>query len=270
MTLDNLLQITNNHQAEIKELTWHEDDVRHSFYGLYYSTLYDYYLGKSTFRLMQLIVQGDVMFTQNIIDYHPHAQRLHEIPRSAILSTGYHGDLSRNIILGTWTAFELSISLIFDFLANDFEYDNIVKSLNAKLVKAMSSLEEKNKALIMEILRKSSFVPLVRKMNFIIKHNKEAYGGNLNEDREFVEFVNRLRNCMVHANGYYHGQYSRYEFNQTVFEFKNKEIFSEVGENKNVYLDISLRLKEIFTNLYLCVSDIEFIPYPDDGANIAQ
>lgn len=269
MTLDDLLQITNNHQAEVKELTWHEDDVRHSFFGLYYSTLYDFYLGKSTYRLMQLIVQGDVMFTKNIIDYHPHAQRLHEIPRSAILSTGYHGDLSRNIILGTWTTFELSISLIFDFLVNDFEYDNIVKSINAKLVKAMSSLEENNKAVIMEILRKSSFVPLFRKMNFIIKQNKESYGGNLIEDREFVEFVNKLRNCMVHSNGYYHGPDYNYEFNETFFEFKNKKIFSEIGENKNVYLDISLKLKEIFMNLCNCITNVDFIPYPDDGANIA-
>jgi hypothetical protein len=269
MTLENLLDITKNLQAEVKELPWHEDDVRHSFFGLYYSTLYDFYLGKSTFRLMQLIVQGDVMFTHKIADYHPHAQRLHEIPRSTILSRGYHGDLNRNIILGTWTTFELSISLIFDFLVDDFEYDNIVKSLNAKLVKAMSSLEESNKAIIMEILRKSSFVPLIRKMNFIIKHNKELYGGNLTEDRDFVEFVNRLRNCMIHSNGYYHGLDYRYEFRDTVFEFNNKQIFTEVGENRDVYLDISLKLKEIFTNLCLCVSDIKLIPYPDDGANIA-
>ena len=35
MTLNDLLQITNNLQTEVKELTWHEDDVRHSFFGLY-------------------------------------------------------------------------------------------------------------------------------------------------------------------------------------------------------------------------------------------
>ena len=218
---------------------------------------------------MQSIVQGDVMFTEKIKDFYPHAQRLHEIPRSPILTRGYHGDLNRNIVLGTWTTFELSISLIFDFLVDDFEYDNIVKSINAKLVKAMSSLEENNKAIIIEILRKSSFVPLIRKMNFIVKHNKEAYGGNLTEDRNFVEFVNKLRNCMVHSNGYYYGQYYYYEFRETVFEFQNKQIFTDVGENRNVYLDISLRLKEIFTNLCNCVSDVEFIPYPDDGENVA-
>lgn len=268
MTLNDLLQITNNLQTEVKELTWHEDDVRHSFFGLYYSTLYDFYLGQSTFKLMQLIVQGDVMFTKNIVDYQPHAQRLHEIPRSSILSNGYHGDLNRNIILGTWTTFELSISLIFDFLVNDFEYDDIVKSVNAKLVKAMSTLEENNKAVIMEILRKSSFVPLFRKMNFIVKQNKELYGGNLLEDREFVEFVNKLRNCMVHSNGYYHGSDYKFEFNKTIFEFKNKQIFTEKGDNRNVYLEISLKLKEIFTNLCLCIPNIDFIPYPNDGANI--
>lgn len=269
MNLDNLLEITNNCQTEVRELTWHKDDVRHSFYALFYSSLYQYYLGKSVFHLTRLISSGHVYFDPRVIDYEPHAQRLYEIPRSEILSTGYHGNLSRNIVLGTWTTFELSISLIFDYIVDEHEFNSLIKSMNAKLVKAIASLEEKNKELIMEILRSSSFVPLFRKFNFVVKQNKEAYGGNIIEDREFIEFVNKLRNCMVHSNGYYHGKYYKYEIYDTVFEFKDKEVFNEVGNNRNIYLDITLRLKEIFTNLCLCVSHLEFIPYPDDEINIA-
>lgn len=267
MNLDQLLEVTNNCQAEVNQLTWTDEDVRHSFYALFYSSLYQYYLGKSVFHLTRLIDGGCVFFDQSVLDYEPHANRLREIPQSGILSTGYHGNLGRQIVLGTWTTFELSISLMFDYLIDDKNYNSLIESLNAKLIKAISKLEESNKELIMEILRTSSFVPLFRKFNFIVKQNPEAYGGDLKEDREFIQFANTLRNCMVHSNGFYHGKYYKFEIYETVFEFKDKEIFIETGNNRNVYLDIALRLKEVFTNACLCISNIEFIPYPDDQAN---
>jgi hypothetical protein len=269
MNLDELLEVTENLKGEINELNWHEDDVRHSFYTLFYSSLYQYYLGKSVFHLTRLISAGRVYFHQNAFDYQPHAQRLYEIPGSAILSTGYHGNLSRQVVLGSWTTFELSISLMFDFIVDEKEFDSMILSMNSKFVKSIAILEEINKELIMQILRTSAFVPLFRKFNFIVKQNKEAYGGDLAEDREFITFVNTLRNCLVHSNGYYHGKHYRFEIYETVFEFKNNEIFIETGENGNVYLSIALRLKEIFTNLCLCISSIENIPYPEDEINIA-
>lgn len=269
MNLDDLLQTTNNLQAEINELNWNENDVRHSFYALFYSSVYQFYLGKSVFHLTYLISKQKVFFNEDVLYYEKHVKRLHEIPISPILARGYDGNLSRQIILGTWTTFELSVSLIFDYIVNEHEFNSLIKSMNAKLIKAMSSLEEENKELIMKILKKSSFVPLLRKFNFIVKQNKEAYGGNLNSDREFIEFLNRLRNCMVHSNGYYTGDNFTYNVFETVFEFRHKEIYLETGNNENVYFDISARIKEIFKNLSLCVSSIEFIPFPDDELNIA-
>jgi hypothetical protein len=70
---------------------------------------------------------------------------------------------------------------------------------------------------------------------------------------------------MIHSNGFYHGKYFKYEFNGTEFIFENKEIFSQVGDNQDIYLDISLRLKDIFKNITACISDVENIPYPEDG-----
>jgi len=265
MTLDELLQLTDDCKEEIAELPWHDDDVRHSFFGFYYSTIYDYYIGKSVFRLAQLIGEGNVLFKGEIYDFKAHAKRLYEIQDHPLLATGYHNDLNRNIALGTWTSFEHSISLIFEYLVTDFEYDAIIKTINAKLVKAISSLEESYIAAIFEILKKSSFVPLIRRFNFIIERNKNQYIGDLRADREFIEFVSRLRNCMVHANGYYHGNYFRYEFNETVFEFKDKAIFSQTGQNLNIYLEMCIKLKEIFKNMCACISEVENIPYPEDG-----
>lgn len=270
MTLDELLALTENIKIEISELVWHEDDVRHSFFGLYYSGIYDFYIGKTTFRLAEYLGQGKVAFTGDIFDFNPHAKRLYEIQGHPMLSAGFHNDLNRNVIFGTWTAFEFSISLIFDYLVTDHEYESIIKKLNAELVKAISSLEESSKTLILDILKKSSFVPLFRKMNFILKRIPNCYPNTLKEDREFVEFVGKLRNCMIHSNGYYRGNYFKYEFGDTVFEFEDKQIFSQIGTNQFVYLEIAIKLKEIFRKICNCTNDIEDIPYPEDGQNIIK
>jgi len=124
--------------------------------------------------------------------------------------------------------------------------------------------------LILDILKKSSFVPLFRKFNFIVKRIANCYPEILKEDREFIVFVGKLRNCMIHSNGYYRGNYYKYVFGETVFEFEDKQVFSQIGTNQFVYLEIAIKLKDIFKQLSNCTSDIESIPYPDDGQNVAQ
>ena len=148
MSLDELLELTENIKIEITNLEWHEDDVRHSFFGLYYSTIYDFYIGKASYNLAEHIGQGNVLFKEEVYDFNPHAKRLYEIQAQPILSAGYHNALNRYIIFGAWTTFEFSVSLIFDFLVDDYEYESIIKQLNAKLIKAISSLEDKSKTLI--------------------------------------------------------------------------------------------------------------------------
>lgn len=269
MNLDELLALTESIKAEIAELKWHEDDVRHSFFGLFYSTVYDYYIGKTSFQLAELIGQGKVLFKGDVYDFNPHAKRLYEIQDHPLLSAGYHNGLNRNVIFGAWTTFEFSVSLIFDYLVNDYEYESIIKELNAKLVQAISSLEESSKTLIYDILKKSSFVPLSRKFNFIVKRFDNCYPDNLKKDRLFVEFVGKLRNCMIHSNGYYRGKQFNYDFGATLFEFKDKEVFLQKGINLDVYLDIAIELKEVFKRLINCLNDIKDIPYPEDGQNTA-
>ena len=270
MTLDELLDLTEEIKIEISELKWHEDDVRHSFFGLYYSGVYDFYIGKATFRLDEYIGQKKVAFTEDVYAFAPHAKRLFEIQGQPVLSAGFHSSLNRNLIFGTWTSFEFSISLIFDYLVSDQEYESIIRKLNSKLVKSISSLEESNKILILDSLKKSSFVPLLRKFNFIVKRMKNCYPENLEADRAFIEFVGKLRNCMIHSNGYYRGNYYKYEIGETVFEFVDKQIFSQTGSNPFVYLEIAIKLKDIFKKLTICTVDINNIPYPDDEQNVAK
>jgi hypothetical protein len=268
MTLDDLLELTQNIKQEIASLSWHEDDVRHSFFGLYYSSISDYYIGKVSFQLAEYLGSGDVMFTSSVYSFNPHAKRLYEIQDHPLLRAGYHNDLNRYVVFGVWTSFEFSVSLIFDYLVTEHEYETIVKQLNAKLIKVISKLEERSKTLVFEVLKKSSFVPLMRKFDFISKRLDGCYGESRKDDRKFVEFVSKLRNCMIHSNGFYKGGEFTYNFAGTDFEFRNKEMFNQRGTNQFVYFEIALKLKEIFVNITKCTKDIEFVEYPEDGFNV--
>tara|TARA_R110002126_G_scaffold290897_3_gene449395 strand:+ start:6174 stop:6953 length:780 start_codon:yes stop_codon:yes gene_type:complete len=53
------------------------------------------------------------------------------------------------------------------------------------------------------------------------------------------------------------------------FQFIQEEIFEQKGINQDIYLEIGIEIKEIFKRLTNCISDIENIPYPNDGQNIA-
>ncbi|MDO6739488.1 hypothetical protein [Wenyingzhuangia sp. 2_MG-2023] len=270
MKLDQLLEYTEKLKVEIRELELHEDDVRHSFFGLYYSSIYDYYIGKASYQLAQFIGNGDVRFSEKIYPFRIHAERLFEIQELELLSRGYHGNLNRNIIFGVWTSFELSISLLFEHLVTENDLITIIDKINSKLIKAIEHLEDKEKSIITNNIRKSAFIPLVRKFNFLVKRIPNSYTGNLKEDREFLNFAVKLRNCMIHSNGIYHGKDYYYKFGEEKFKFINKEMFLQKGPNsRDVYLDISIRIKTIFRNLMNCMNDIDYIEYPDDGQNIA-
>jgi hypothetical protein len=270
MNLDNLLEYTESIKQEIAEIKLRSDDVRHSFFDLFYTNIYDYYIGKVSYRLAEFIGKGDVKFTERVYPFNIHAQRLFEIQNLDLLSVGYQGNLNRNIIFGVWTSFELTISLLFEHLATENDLEIIIKQHNSKVIKAIVSLEEKEKSIIMDNLKKSSFIPLVRKFNFLVKRNPNCYSGDLKEDREFLNFAVKLRNCMIHANGIYHGNEYYYKFGEEEFRFIDKQMFMQRGSNnKDVYLDIAIRLKEIFKNLMNCVSEIDYLEYPDDGQNIA-
>jgi hypothetical protein len=270
MNLDKLLEYTEKIKEEIGELELHSDDVRHSFFGLYYSSIYDYYIGKASYRLAEFIGNGDVQFTEKVYPFKNHAQRLFEIQDLELLSRGYHGNLNRNIILGVWTSFELSISLLFEYLVTKDDLEIIIDKINSKLIKAIEHLEDKEKSIVTDSLRKSAFIPLIRKFNFIVKRIPNCYSGNLKEDREFLNFAVKLRNCMIHSNGVYHGKDYYYKFGEEEFKFTDKQMFHQKGpNNREVYIDIAIQIKTVFKNLMNCMNDIEYIEYPEDGQNIA-
>lgn len=270
MNVENLLKYTEYLKSEIKSLEYNPDDVRHSFFGLYYTCIYEYYIGKITYEISRFIGTGDIKFSENIFSFKTHIGRLFEIKENNILSKGFHMSLNRNLIIGVWTSFELSINLIFENIIIDDEREKIVKRLNEKILKEIEGIENVNYDAIINHLKNTTFIPFLRQFNYLVKRKPNCYIGDLKEDRKFLEFVVKLRNCLVHSNGIYHGKDFYYKFGNEEFKFIDKEMFYQKGSNyKNVYFDIGIKINEIFKNIINCLKDINFIKYPEDDKNIA-
>lgn len=262
MTLNYLLEQTEKLKSKIKNLDLNEEDVRHGFYGLMYSITYDYYIGRVTFELSRQIGSGKVFFSKDIYDLEQHINRLQEIYKIDLLRHDFNSTLNRNLILGSWTSFETCVSLIFNHYTTETDIEGIIKDLNSKLVKAITNLEDEFQTTIIDILKTSSFIPLSRKINFLIKNGDEEYGSTLKDDRKFIEFFSTMRNSLVHSNGIYFGKKRDYFFYDTHFVFENGKVLFQQGINQNVTWDMSFRLIEIFDNLVKGMSNIEFIEYP--------
>lgn len=262
MTLDNLLEHTEQLKHKINSLHWDKEDVRHGFYGLIYSTLYDYYIGRITFELSSHIGSGKVLFSDDIIYLDQHIYRLREIAKIDRLSHGFSSSLNRNLILGSWTSFETCITLIFNHITTDQDIESLINSLNSKLIKAISKLEDNFQTTIIDILKKSSFIPLARKFNFLVKKGSREYGVMLKADREFIEFYGTMRNCLIHSNGIYFGKKKEYNFYGTHFIFENGKVFLQKETNENIPCNMTLRLVEIFDKLVNNLRYIEFIEHP--------
>lgn len=265
MNLDELLKHSDNLKAYINTLPYEEDDVRKSFFGIMYSGVYDYYTGHVFYQLAKYIEHRKVTFDSSIIHFNPHAKRIYEIANHPYLTHGHFNTLNRNIFLDGWTAFEHSVSLIFDFIIDSQKKEEIVNEINAKIIRICQNLGEEDFTRLKSELTKITFIPLIRKFKLLAKRVADCYQGDYKEDTKFLEFLSKLRNCMSHSNGLYHGSNFNFEFNGIVFSFVNNEIMGMHGNNEDVFLEINDEIIEIFKRLLHCLTDIDSILYPEDG-----
>ena len=246
--LDFLLSKTEDQKDYIRSLDYDKSDIRHSFYGLFYSITYDYYLGHISLNMASLISEKKVFFDEKTTGYSVHYARLREIQTIEELYYGFIGSLNRNLILSTWTTFELSISDIFDAIIDRETKTKIILDLNSKIVKATSDLNQDNKQIVLDHLVRYSFVPIVRKFRAVV--NKDKYDRDYKSDVKLLEFLSSYRNCMLHSNGIYNGKNFTYEYNEATFSFENGKMFREINSYPYVYWDLAYELKAIFTSLH--------------------
>jgi hypothetical protein len=257
--LDFLLLETEKVKEEIHSLKYEKLDVRHSFYCLFYTITYNYYLGQVSYTLSKLMANERVTFHEKDIDFSNHFHRITQIAKIELMEMGFFAALNRNVILNSWTAFELAISDIFNTICVDNEKDKIIIDLNHKIIKAIGDLAQENQEVVIKSLTKSTFIPLIRKFRNLV--DKKKYKRNYKQDLEFLTFVNAYRNCMLHSNGIYNGKNFEYEYNEVKYEFIDQEMFSETNHYPYVYWDMAFEIKNIFSTLITCVNHKELIEY---------
>ncbi|GAA0728391.1 hypothetical protein GCM10009430_37500 [Aquimarina litoralis] len=258
--LKNVLDLIKN---EIYALDYPENDIRIAYFENLYSIINEFYLGKVFFEISTEIKNGNIKFDAEIMDLQPHILKVYEVADIPLLSNGFHNDLNRKLFVDSFTNFEVTIDLCFENLKTDAITKAIVTDLNTRLIKLIEESHKKEE--IINQLVKSSFIPLLRKFKFLSKRRDNCYGENYAEDLKFISFCGKLRNCVLHSAGYYKGKYYEYEFEDVKFIFKNDEFLEMLGENDYIFLKINERLTYIASQLFNCLSDIEFLKYPDDG-----
>lgn len=258
--LKNVLDLIKN---EIYALDYPENDIRIAYFENLYSIINEFYLGKVFFEISTEIKNGNIKFDSEIIDLQPHILKVYEVADIPLLSNGFHNDLNRKLFVDSFTNFEVTIDLCFENLKTNEITKAIVTDLNTRLIKLIEESHKKEE--IINQLVKSSFIPLLRKFKFLSKRQDNCYGENYAEDLKFIGFCGKLRNCVLHSAGYYKGKDFEYEFEDVKFIFKNDEFLEMVGENDYIFLKINERLTNIISQLFNCLSDIEFLKYPDDG-----
>ena len=116
-----LLNITEAKKEFCLNLNFLEDDIRVDFHGMVYDLAHNYYCGHVAFELSQEMVKGNVMFNKELFDSKTHIDRLTEIVKLPMLTTSYLSALNKQYIIGVWTAFETSISVIAETILTENE-----------------------------------------------------------------------------------------------------------------------------------------------------
>ncbi|CAI2768167.1 hypothetical protein [Flavobacterium collinsii] len=263
--LNKLYDLTLKIKSIIHKSHFKKNDARLAYFENLYSIINEFYAGKVFFRIAQEIKNGSIKFDQSIAPLQPHILRVYEIADHPLLANGYHNDLNRRLFIDTFTNFETTISFCFEEIISDDEMGKIVVDLNSRIIKITKDLPDENKDLLLNELKKNTFIPLSRKFRYLSKLKTNCYPADIKSDLAFIEFCSKLRNCVSHSAGYYKGNDFQYEFENVMFIFKNDAFLDMQGLNEFVFLKINERLSNIINNLNACLEHIGFIQYPDDG-----
>jgi len=253
-------------KVRINKLDFKEDDIRKDFHGLIWDVLDNYYRGFTYFALTKYIADGQVKFDKELENLEDHLKHLTGVMSDPELFASARNNLNRSIILDSWSVFEFCVSIItgyilkenviIDLLAEDFQ--KVIKILKSTKVDT-NSQAKLEKTLVKQHL---AHVSINRKYNKLFSSVKSSYCRDINEDKQFLLFLGKYRNCM-HSNYFYFGNYFEYEFGGVAFYFKNGEpIWNNKKYGIDLHFNIILELMEVFSELMDKLDYDALIPYP--------
>lgn len=233
-------------QKEKDMLPFKDTDVRKDFYSFIIATLDNYYKCISIFGLCDLIAKGKVLFTKDneTEAFHPHLIKLQEISTNPTALGNLRNLFYRNLITDSWSLFETCINAIcHHVLGKQTQLELIHKNQKRKKIVRPGHISE---------------LGIKRKYNLLFNLvEKQVPSSSLEQDKEFLNFLGTLRNCM-HNNYIYYGEYYQYSYNGIKYIFEDgKSFYNEAFRSPNSmdFFDLILRLIEVYSHL---TKNIEF------------
>ena len=271
--LDFLLKYSEDLKVEIDKLPFHRDDIRTIYFTFYYDLVYNLYISKSLYELSLYISKGGIMFPESILEFEKHIQRLIEISKFEVLTRSFNNNINRSFFFDAFSSFEVCLNVFCGSIFKADEIDHLLKhSLNEvdhilKNIEVNESIQGKlNKLLLKTHL---THVPFIRKIETLFKYCKSEYHGNINDDREFLIFLSKLRNT-IHTQWVYFGNSYEYFYDQdTHFVFQNGKqvVWTNPYDDGGARLFVKMfdRLKGIWKNFIFGISFDNFIPFYDEN-----
>lgn len=265
---DFLLEWTESLKVEINELPFKENDIRKDFFGLLYDIGYSFYRCYLLLDFAHFINQKQIAFHEAIEGYDKHVDRLRETTMHPTLLQGHTNSLNRNLLISAWSNFELCTTVLCDAIASEEEREKLLSHQYRDTLKALknSTIDENDREKLKKVAMKHhlTHVPIVRKTDFLFT-KANHYGGNLEQDKEFLKFLGKLRNT-VHTNFIYYGKDYEYKFGQAHFVFRDQQLVvwaDPFDGTPRLFFHFMTRLKEIWKSIITAINHPDLIPYPD-------
>ena len=238
----------------LKSLKYAENDIRLEYFQYMSSILDRFHKGFATMDLIKYIYDNKIIwdkilesesFSSIFVDYldRPHWN-------------AYFNDLSRRLIIDSWSIFELTITQLLDYLLPQNEKDSFInKEYNEiKSILDENNIDELKRKRIEKLLSKGQMfknhithVSIPRRYDKVFKYIRSDYSRDLGDDKKFLKCFGTYRNTM-HMNQFFSGKDFQFAFDGLLFSFKNNEPVSTPREpwEARVVIELTEIVKEIF------------------------
>lgn len=179
----------------------------------------------------------------------------------------YISHFHRNLIISTWSLFEMLINEICYAVLDKITIDSLL-NFKYREIEKFINVNEKEKVKDKLKYNHLSHVPISRKYGKLLKLCGNQYGRDKDIDQKFLDLFGTLRNTM-HSNFIYFGNNKDFLFKNVEFKFTNKclVVYSDTDSiSPALYINLVKEINSISIEISKAVNFEGLIPYPDINA----
>nr|NQU91505.1 hypothetical protein [Bacteroidota bacterium] len=217
-----------------------ENDIRSSFLDGYFQILRTYYCAYYHLESDDILEKYFEIYQKKDIkkgDLGLHIQ-------------GHKNLLNSFLVINCWSNFELFISLFSSAVLTEDKVKELLEidyQRKKKILKESRISEHIDNKLKKLIKKHITHVPMINKFGKLFKMiHPYPNDRNKKNDREFLEFFGRFRNC-IHSNYIFFGAEGKdFVFNDETYSFRNGKLVSHAPSDESSIFRLTINLKEIF------------------------